>query len=504
MILDSSYTPGDGQTDVEICGTPYHGLALAGIFGGAMPVGGDTYRQQVPGIGAVVRTPEQAASDAANGYHWLDYLVLSGSNQQIYGSVELGGNGWIYCAGDGRRWHVQLISPASVSGNSATLQFFFRPFGYFPVSGSAITRNVTLADLGQASPSITVSTSDSVLGTDTCTVNTLRIDLDDIKPDGSAAVLGLRSLCPAEVLKPGQPAWAMGEPVSMGFLLVTITDGSGGPEIGVSVLHNRAATIGTYTQDISGETWFDDRILGVWFNAAGSPLPVLLSRHQEANVVNGSIVCPGSGAVSTAGVHTWTFGWDDKEAVFTMSCASSTSATCTLTDVGPVIVGTRSGSYNLEDRILGAYSETSGGSDLISASVWWMDQSFFAPGVTYASASHAQAYVGAGMVQSAGTFPGGSGDSALWAIKRISNQYFGFLAMRCDNASILVDLSGDTSPGPAQDTEDMVWIGGFTKAGKDTLSGDLGIQPQHTPTGSVHPLTYSPHLQADGASCCYY
>lgn len=475
-----------------------------------MPTGGNTYRQQVPGIGAVSRTTEQAASDTANGYQWLDYLVLSGINQQIYNNFALGTNGWIYCAGDGRRWHVRLVNPASVSGNSATFEFLINPFGDYPASGTAITQYVSVSDLGQASPAITFSTWSFATGTNSCTVNSLRIDLDDIKPDGSAAVFGLRSLCPQSVLMTEQPAWALGEPASMGFLLVSITDGSSGPVIAISVLHNRAATIGTYTQESDGETLFSDRILGVWFNASGSPLPVTLTRHQDSNRVTNSYTCPGSASASTTGDHTWRLTWDAQVAEFIMSCAASTTASCTLVDAGdagfvPVGHITGAGSYDLAGAIIGSVTLDNDNYSLsASAEVWSFTQSFWGNSLN-AFSSHPQAYSGAAKIElRAGSLGDiSSGESAILAIKRLSNKYFGLLAMRCDNTAPILYGNGIDVPWVWQDTEDMIWIGGFTPAGQDSHDGDLGIQPLYVPSGTTHPLTHIPHLQPNGSLVCF-
>lgn len=72
---------------------------------------GNSRAIRVPGTPPVERSPEAHADDRAAGRTWLDYGVISGARNRLYG-VELGEATWIYAPSDGSRWLVELTDDA--------------------------------------------------------------------------------------------------------------------------------------------------------------------------------------------------------------------------------------------------------------------------------------------------------------------------------------------------------------------------------------------------------
>ncbi|WP_280348906.1 hypothetical protein [Pseudomonas sp. BN414] len=189
---------------------------------------GDTILLKVPGIPPIERSEEEAAADALAGRQWWNQAILSSTDQKLHGTAL---DGWVYCDPAGRRWRVSKI--VDLSG-SYTVEL--RLFGMFGVAEEVHTYAVSLADLGQSTPAI-----------DDVNAATLSIQLRDVWRDGSRALYAIRTSrlvngagdWPAVTQSRWLPA--------MGWLEMTISGPGEDAAIGLSVLANRAETIGTYS-----------------------------------------------------------------------------------------------------------------------------------------------------------------------------------------------------------------------------------------------------------------
>jgi hypothetical protein len=492
----------------ERWGCPYHGLATGGIIAGSgqavsQPIGGDTYVLRVPGVAPLDLTPAQIASDAANHFEWLDYAILAGYSQKLYGGPSLGPLGWIYASADGSRWWIKLTSSANITGNSQTFTFQVKRFGEFMPSGELVTetytRTVALSDCGQSTPTVTLHSGiETGTGTYDYTVNTYSLFLEDTKPDGSVAVFGLQNMDPLNLLN-WTPAWFAGEPMSMGFLAVTVSDGASGPTIAVAVMHTRAESLGTYeyhpTDPDVGRRIVSDRIIAVWFDG-DTPHPVKLSM----DIVSDRKTVP-TGSCSSSGNYTFSLAWSSKTADFVCSAFNASSNAGS-----PTYIVTGTYNYSFEAGLLSASADYSfdNGGDGTSTQLW--------PGVQFwwdnylHSASPPQAYHAA-FILAADSYAAtvGStvtGKKAYVCLKRLNNKQFCFLGMTFDTlAEVVIDTGGG---GYHWDqTNDMVWLGGFTPAGKDSLQGALGVHINVVPSGTTHPTTGVPSIRADGVPICH-
>ncbi|MFT3758967.1 hypothetical protein [Thauera sp.] len=120
---------------------------------GVAPLGGDAHLIRPPGARPDTRKPDEIAADAAAGRTWLDYGIISGINNRLYGKALGGGGmpGWIYCAPDGSRWRVRAQM------QSAGLSLFFYPFGAFSRSslpGAAQSIGVPMSGISAAGESL--------------------------------------------------------------------------------------------------------------------------------------------------------------------------------------------------------------------------------------------------------------------------------------------------------------------------------------------------------------
>ena len=99
--------------------TPYSHLAGAGGFGNETP----NCRASIafrPALTLVpIRTPAEAAIDAANGYTWKNYAYLVGTQKWLWGkkntgdlafsgSMEIGRTGWLYADPQGQVWWINI------------------------------------------------------------------------------------------------------------------------------------------------------------------------------------------------------------------------------------------------------------------------------------------------------------------------------------------------------------------------------------------------------------
>lgn len=114
------------EAEITQFGCPWHGMAKNGALydapGGTeikavWPQSGPaTQLLQVPGIAAVSRTPEEAASDAVNNFNWKNYALVAGS--KLYGQ-DLPDSWVIYIDDNDVPWLLTLTCvPDSPYGNA--------------------------------------------------------------------------------------------------------------------------------------------------------------------------------------------------------------------------------------------------------------------------------------------------------------------------------------------------------------------------------------------------
>lgn len=519
-ITDDVTVPLDAE--VHVFGTPYHGLVENGTLtlpnaatmAISQPAGGSTYVVRVPGVAPVSRTPAEAAADAAAGRQWLDYGILAGDWQKLYG-LQLGPLGWIYCSeADNKRWWIKLTSASSITGNSQTFTFSVKLFGAIGGTPEEYTRSVTVTDIGQSTPTVTFHSGiETGTGLYDYTVNTYTLHLEDTRPDGAVAVIGLRNSDPLKLLN-WTPAWLAGEPMSMGFLAVTVSDGPSGPVVSVSVLHTRAESLGTLVST-EGTYHSTDRIIAVWFDG-DTPKPVKVSYYfPDAYCYKPAtgFSCPGGtynetcDSVATAVI---TLSWGS--VVATYECNGEWHRTAEMWCSSPVDPsyslgsGSGSGSFTWEGSLVSGSNVYASGDAQVAGSRLWSNIWImgFWQGSSLLTSSHPNAYHGNGVLHA--STPNGdpgssaSGDKVWWALKRLNNKQFGILGMRYPHDT---DPQGGDPYAAWSQTNDMVWLGGFTPAGKDSLQGNLGVHANIVPKGAVHPVTGVPVLRADATPVCY-
>ena len=232
---------------VTVWGRPWHGLVEGGTLtlpnGATMPHpypgdagDADVLAFRLPGTPAVVRSPEQAAADAAAGRQWLDYALISGRyDRQLYGQ-SIGGNGtWLYAAPDGSRWLATLAGVPDTHDLTApwTTTVTCARFGDFGAAPEEHVLTASLADWQQSIP----GHPDGDYALDYMgIVDSANVWVEDVTPTGDAAILMIGMDAGAQLID-RRPT---------GFLQLDL---SGTPGIdataALTVLRTRAQTLGT-------------------------------------------------------------------------------------------------------------------------------------------------------------------------------------------------------------------------------------------------------------------
>lgn len=236
------------MSTVPVWGCPWHGLVSNGQLplpnGQTMPwpqpgsgqpwERGSTALVRHPDAAPITRTPDEAAADAADGRQWRNQAMISGGT--IYGRSLSGG--WLYIdpAGD-VWWATTTLSADHVSGGTCDVRL--RRFGVIGGAPEEYTYEVTVPDMGQASPSIP---------------GDLVMSLYHSAPTGAAAVFEL-----AVVFGQTGREWWSRRPV--GWIEITLAGPGSSCSPVVSVLRNRAQTLGTYSETPSPyarDDWFQE------------------------------------------------------------------------------------------------------------------------------------------------------------------------------------------------------------------------------------------------------
>lgn len=297
-------------------GCPYHGMIRGGeihlpngekkpspqpaaLISGAFS--GNTYLQRMPWAPGGEDTPE----DIAAGRTWTDYAILGGITQMLHGRPL---NGWIYAAADGTPWWVDAsnMTQSSVTG-SFNRSITLRRFGRVGRSASSQGISLSLSDTGQSAPALTGATG---------------VRLADITPDGRRAIFEVTLTTDVN------PDPGLGRTYPIGYWLLEIS-GAPGPGLSatISVLRTRQQALGTMTDTgpipdvpfgyseygtqetsstdpVTGITtstyiWASpahkthykesgsrtirvaNRVIAMWFDAAGNPTPVNVTLSHQ-------------------------------------------------------------------------------------------------------------------------------------------------------------------------------------------------------------------------------
>lgn len=273
MIPQDKNQPGPPGR-ITIWGHPWHGLVEDGVLTlpnaatmsyPAPSAGGeaDVLAFAVPGTPAVSRDAAQTAADTAAGRQWLNYALISGHYaRQLYGQ-NIGGNGsWLYAAPDGSRWLVTLAGVPNTHDLTtpwATTVTCVR-FGEFGTDPETHVLNATLADWQQSIPGHPGGDYNVAGGG---TITSAQVSVDDVRTDGSQAVLVIYS-------DASSPISGLQNPVRwrpLGFLTCTL---SGTPGLdgaaSLQVVRSRADTLGSRTLSTTGSLvqWHHHVTLGTW------------------------------------------------------------------------------------------------------------------------------------------------------------------------------------------------------------------------------------------------
>lgn len=188
----------------------------------------DTVLVRVPGVPPVERTPEEQAADDAAGRQWWNQAILGGSAQRLHGRAI---NGWVYCDPAGRRWRVSKIS-----GTSGSYTVELQLFGELGRAAEIYSYPVSVADMGQSTPSLN-------------NLETLTLKLRDVCPDGSRALYAVRGTRPLTSAPQWPPQTEARWIPALGWLEMSISGPGESATISLEVLVTRAQAVGVFEHD---------------------------------------------------------------------------------------------------------------------------------------------------------------------------------------------------------------------------------------------------------------
>lgn len=286
---------------------------------------GRTVRIALNGVDPVVRTPDELAADSAAGYRWQHVAVLAGGRAQLSGKVL---DGWIYQDPAGVRWWVRCaqITEAANFNPSApvSLAWTLTRFGDIGRPFEQYTYNLSLTDWGLDYPGVAPTT--------------VKLVIDDVRHDGSAAVLMVHQRRASEFNLDERRAYSFHEISIAGLgheavfsitkvasnaqVLTTASEIPPAPLLVVGYYRLRDeddnevipwewrvwegqygdpglppsagdVTVGLEDFDTriqgnqNGSGWFEAiRVVAMWYSAGGSLLPVVLKARQDFEIYN--------------------------------------------------------------------------------------------------------------------------------------------------------------------------------------------------------------------------
>src|SRR3989344_4632273 len=199
-------------------GCPWHGLVESGSL--ELPNGqvmafpqpevgvqqaGNTLLQRMPwAVDPVPVSEEQAAFDAAQGRQWMPWAILAGADKGLHGRNL---RGWVYADPTGAPWLIDGSAVNSSLPDPTTLTGIVRLSRFGVLGGKSDVYELSLsAATGQGSPALSLS-------------GPVEVEVMDIVPDGSKAILMLHTRTGAEVIGTLMPMGLF----AIGFLQVHIS-----------------------------------------------------------------------------------------------------------------------------------------------------------------------------------------------------------------------------------------------------------------------------------------
>jgi hypothetical protein len=219
-----------------VWGCPWHGLvtdyelttAASAVkpwnMSGSRPYQmGSTHLVQAPGAVPIVRSAEEAAIDAANGWEWRNQALLGGRDLLLHNTPL---DGWIYCAPDGSRWVIDRhVTGVPLGGALWAGTLNAARFGQFDTTADVRAFGFSL-DPGQSA----IFWAGSYLTT----------ELHAVSPDGSQAIF----MAAYTARYTDLARYLHDQVVPLGFYLVTLSGGISDLAASVTVLYDQAATVG--------------------------------------------------------------------------------------------------------------------------------------------------------------------------------------------------------------------------------------------------------------------
>lgn len=502
-------------------GHPWHGLVENGqltlpnnqTITYQQPDGGDTQRVAVPGQPAVTRTTEQQALDTANGWQWWNDAILSGEGRQLYG-MDMNGR-WIYIDPNGGRW---LVEAPDLTGGSIDLtaqlsaQVTLSKFGHIGGADETYTLNVSVADLQQSSPVMSVRIPPQMNYGNPTTGDS---SVESITATGDKAIVMLHLDYDQQIDKR-----------ALGFLQLTLTgipgDQTTPVQASLTLLKSRAQTIGTYSRTttdaairynclshdsdgnaaVSGwvassdpcsdpnlvgsgtvvegktgqSTTTDEvsgRILAIWFDASGA------MEELQLDVTVASTDTHNLPTVTPSGTDTYTFSGSSvitaETAAYTLSIGGQSYTLSASFDNSTSISSwdNQNGGSTSESSQLNVegYQETYSGSGSLPASpipTQWAwhgaSQLFF----LFDEPFYADWY----------GFPGFAGNLYWFKVQRFSNHLYGLLTASDPNDTVW-------HPDPAENIYGPVFYPGGSDAGSVTKVGSHRYGSWNPRDGSI-------------------
>lgn len=258
--IDSLNSPFPMLSKPELCGHPFHGLVTSQIRkntpgydfpslgtlsrpGGMLmdyklPRRADAWAIKLDGVPDLDRTPEQLSADTANGYVWLDKVVVSGFSQ-VWGRGDSGICSFFWRNSSGKVWKISTYAPSELIPLHINVEV--SEFGIVG-HGPGATRPFTFAHGFEIDPELEAEFFRSA------TTYDRRVLMHDIKPDGSAAIFGF-SIVHARHLQSrgaGDYSSLVHIPVPLGIYELSVTEGGDGwPVPAYTLLRSNAQCNGT-------------------------------------------------------------------------------------------------------------------------------------------------------------------------------------------------------------------------------------------------------------------
>jgi hypothetical protein len=240
------------------------------------------------------RNAQQVGWDNSNGWTWRDYQLLTGAGRDLLGRQL---NGWVFSDTHGINWLMSTSNLEAVentlSANSASFTIPITRFGELREQAIASSNalSISIADLGQSTPSLTVGNKNIFPSGGGAAV----------EPDGASAYRNRFYICDTtlhgdKVLLGYGQHWIEASsgvsqtlccsPRILAFVELSVTSGGtpgAPPTVTASLLKTRAQCVGTWSSSGTGMTWT---------NVGGEYFALIGTQSQQFNL---------------SGLHLWAY-----------------------------------------------------------------------------------------------------------------------------------------------------------------------------------------------------